>query len=186
MAEHVCPWWAGPLLASPLRRLMQKPEEILGDYVRPGMTALDVGCAMGFFSLPLAELVGPRGTVVCVDLQERMIRGLEKRARKAGVLDRMRTRVCSKTSFELDDLAGTVDFAVAFAMIHETPDGASTVQQIAATLKPGGRFLIAEPSGHVSDDAFQETVAAAEACGLRCIARPTVKRSMTAVLEKPA
>ena len=186
MAERVCPWWAGYLLASPVRRLLQKPEVICGDYVRAGMTALDVGCAMGFFSLPLAELVGPQGKVICVDLQERMLSGLRKRAQKAGVLDRIETRVCPATGLGIDDLQGTVDFAVAFAMLHETPDMPATVAQIADTLTPSGRFLIAEPSGHVSAETFDATIAAAEGCGLHCADRPKITRSMSALMEKPA
>ena len=64
MAERVCPWWVGYLLVSPIRRWFEKPEEVLGPHLESGATALDVGCAMGYFSLPLAELVGPDGRVV--------------------------------------------------------------------------------------------------------------------------
>ena len=73
MADRVCPWWLGYLLASPIRKLVYDPRSILGAYVKPGMTALDIGCAMGFFSLPLARLAGPRGKIICVDLQEKML-----------------------------------------------------------------------------------------------------------------
>ncbi len=64
----VCPWYLGYLLASPLRRLLENPERMLRPYVRPGMTVLEPGSGMGFFSLPLARLVGAEGRVVCVDL----------------------------------------------------------------------------------------------------------------------
>ena len=83
----VCPWWLGPLLANPLRRLVQDPAAILAPHVREGMTVLEPGCGMGFFSLPLARLVGPGGRVVCVDLQRKMIEGLRRRAKRAGLLD---------------------------------------------------------------------------------------------------
>ncbi len=69
MSNRVCPWWLGYLLVSPLRRLFQDPTEIVRPYAGEGMTVLDVGCGMGFFSLPMARLVGDRGRVVCVDLQ---------------------------------------------------------------------------------------------------------------------
>ena len=89
MAEHVCPVWVGYLLASPIRRLFHNPQQLLEDYVQPGMTVLDVGCAMGFFSIPMAKWVGPRGRVLCVDVQEKMLRSLKKRAQKNGLLDRI-------------------------------------------------------------------------------------------------
>jgi 2-polyprenyl-3-methyl-5-hydroxy-6-metoxy-1,4-benzoquinol methylase len=184
MAKRVCPWWVGYLLASPLRRLLQKPERILGAYVEEGMTVLDAGCAMGFFSLPLAQMVGEKGRVICVDQQERMIRSLEKRAKKAGLSGRIETRVCSSTSLDLEDQEGRVDFALAFAVVHETQDPAAFLSQIHEALAPGGRLLIAEPSGHVSADAFHETVLAAEACGFARIERPEISLSMSALVEK--
>lgn len=109
MAEHVCPWWIGYILLSPLRRLSQNPLKILAPHVKPGMVALDVGCAMGFFSLDMAEMVGPEGKVVCVDLQPKMIKALVRRATKAGLKDRIDHRVCDKNGLGLEDLGEKVD-----------------------------------------------------------------------------
>ena len=185
MAERVCPWWLGYLLASPMRRWFEKPEEVLGPHLTSGATALDVGCAMGFFSLPMAELVGPSGRVICVDLQERMIRSLRRRAARAGVSDRIETRVCSTSSLGLQDLEGGVDFALAYAVVHEVPDAAPFLAEIGNALIPGGRFLIAEPRGHVSAEALEETAEAAQKAGLSVIDRPEVKRSRAVLAEKP-
>ena len=185
MAERVCPWWLGYLLASPLRRLFENPEEVLAPHVKSGMTAMDVGCGMGFFSLPMAELVGPSGRVICVDLQERMIRSLRKRVSRAGLADRIETRVCSAGSLGIQDLQGQVDFALTFAVVHEVPDAAGLLVQLHDALAPGGRLLIAEPRGHVSEEAVEETVAAAENAGLSVIDRPDIKRSRAVLLEKP-
>jgi ubiquinone/menaquinone biosynthesis C-methylase UbiE len=87
MDEHVCPWWAGYLLANPLRRLLQKPEKIVSPYLRNGMTVLEIGPGMGFFTLPMARIVGASGRIICVDIQEKMIAGLMRRARRAGLAD---------------------------------------------------------------------------------------------------
>ncbi len=59
MPERVCPWWLGYFLASPIRRLWQNPAQILRPYVREGMTVLEPGPGMVFFTLELARLVGP-------------------------------------------------------------------------------------------------------------------------------
>ena len=185
MAEHVCPWWLGYLLASPLRRLLEKPEDVLTPHVESGVTAMDIGCGMGFFSLPLAELVGPSGRVICVDLQERMISSLRKRASRAGLAERIETRVCSASSLGTQDLEGKVDFVLTYAMVHEVPDAAGLLTQIHDVLVPGGRLLIAEPRGHVSEEALEKTIAAAEKAGLSVVDRPAVKRSRAVLLEKP-
>lgn len=50
MAKRICPWWLGYVLASPLRRWIQDPAAIIGPYVREGMTVLEPGPGMGFFT----------------------------------------------------------------------------------------------------------------------------------------
>ncbi|HUL54997.1 MAG TPA: class I SAM-dependent methyltransferase [Opitutaceae bacterium] len=182
MSDHVCPWWAGYLLANPVRALLQNPQRILKPYLQNGMQALDVGAAMGFFSLPMAKLVGATGRVVCVDLQERMIRGLQQRAARAGLADRIDARVCSRQSLKLDDLAGTLDFALAFAMVHEVPDQARLLAEIRAALRPGGTLLVCEPVGHVPADPFAATVALARHAGFDVTGHPRAPFSRCVLL----
>ena len=184
MAEHVCPWWVGYLLVSPLRRLSQNPRKILAPYIEPGTVVLDVGCAMGFFSLDMAKMVGPEGKVVCVDLQPRMIQALVRRATKAGVIDRIDHRVCDRNGLGLEELGERVDFALAYAVVHEVPDTAAFFEQIHAALRPGGTCLVAEPRGHVSEKQFDETLAIAKKTGLEVIGRPEVGRSRAALLNR--
>jgi 2-polyprenyl-3-methyl-5-hydroxy-6-metoxy-1,4-benzoquinol methylase len=50
MGEHICPWWLAYTFDNRFRHLFHNPEKMLGSYVSKGMTALDVGCGMGFFS----------------------------------------------------------------------------------------------------------------------------------------
>jgi ubiquinone/menaquinone biosynthesis C-methylase UbiE len=182
--ERVCPWWLGYLLANPARGWLHNPRQILRPYLREGMTALDIGPGMGHFTLPMAEMVGESGGVIAVDLQEKMLASLRRRAGRAGLAGRIETRLCSNTSLNIDDLAGRVDFALTFAVLHEIPDIPGALRSVAATLKPGGMLLIAEPTGHVSEAAFARTIAAAEAGGLSLVDRPPIRRSRTAVMVK--
>ncbi len=184
MAHGVCPYWLGYWLVSPLRRLMHDPEKILRPFVATGMTVLDVGSAMGFFSLPLAEMVGPAGKVVCVDVQEKMLGALRRRALKAQVSDRIITRVCKPGSLGLDGLDGTVDFVLAFAVVHEVPDPRALFADIFRAMKPGALCLVAEPKGHVPVREFEQTLSAAEASGLHVAGNPKITRCRTALLRK--
>ena len=183
MAEKVCPVWVGYLLASPARRLFQNPGKILGPHVTEGMKVLDIGCAMGFFSLPLAEMVGGDGKVICVDIQEKMVQSLEKRARKAGLSDRIETRVCHADSLGLGGLREEIDFALAAAVVHEVPDARSFFREIYETIKPSGKLLVAEPKGRVSKD-FEMTISVAEQNGFAVIGSPKMGRSRVVLLEK--
>lgn len=185
MAEHTCPVWVGHLLASPLRKLLQRPESILKQHIEPGMTVLDAGCAMGFFSIPMARMVGPRGRIICVDLQERMLRALERRAQRAGVRERLETRACGPKSMNLVDLPGAIDFALAFAVVHEVADPERFLGDIHTALRPGGRLLMSEPTMHVSRELFAESLRLAQQRGFRLLGLQEIKRGRSALLEKP-
>jgi SAM-dependent methyltransferase len=139
---------------------------------------------MGFFSLDMARMVGPEGKVVCVDLQPKMIKALVRRATKAGLNDRIDHRVCDKNGLGLEDLGGTVDFALAFALVHELPDAEVFFQQIHGALRPGGTCLVAEPKGHVSEKQFDETLETAEKTGFELGERLKIGRSHAALLNR--
>jgi ubiquinone/menaquinone biosynthesis C-methylase UbiE len=183
MAHVVCPWWVGYLLVSPVRRLLQDPAALLAPYVRPGMTVLEPGPGMGFFTLEAARLVGPRGRVVAVDLQPRMLEALRRRAARAEVADRIETREARADALGVGDLAGKVDLVLALLMVHEVPDAGRFFAEVRATLAPGGRVLVVEPAGHVRGPAFEESLAAAAWAGLQSGPGPKVWRSHTAVLQ---
>ena len=184
MAERVCPVWVGYVLASPVRKLLQNPNKILKPYVNEAMTVADIGCAMGFFSLPLARMVGPNGKVICMDIQERMVRSLEKRAQKAGLSGRIITIVCNNDSLGLDDFKGKIDFALAIGVVHEVPDPARFFSEINEAMKPAGRLLMAEGKSFVSETDFERTVSVAEQNGFKAVDTPQIKRGRTVLLQK--
>ncbi len=184
MARRVCPVWIGYFLVNPLRKLYQHPEKILGHYIREQMVVLDIGCAMGFFSLPLSEMVGPQGKVIAVDVQEGMINALKKRAVKAGLLDRLEIRLCDQSSLGLNDFMGKIDFALASAVVHEVPDASRFFSELYELLKPGGKCMVLEPKGHVSEKDFSLTASVAKKSGFSVVENPQVARSRTALFGK--
>jgi len=150
------------------------------------MIVLDIGSAMGFFSLPAAELVGARGRVICVDLQEKMLASLRRRATRAGLQHRIETRACRADSLGVTDLRGQIDFALAFAVVHEVPDARTLFAEAHAALKPGRTMLVAEPKGHVKGAAFAQMVSIAEACGFRSLGPVRVRWSHAVLLQTEA
>lgn len=183
---HVCPWWLGYFLVSPLRRLVERPERILAPYVRPGLRVLEVGCGMGFFTLPLARMVGSAGQVLCVDIQPRMLAALGRRARRAGLSQRIEARTCDAAGLGLADRAGAFDLALLIHVLHELPDAAAALAEICAALKPQGQVLLIEPAGHVSVADFEAQLDAARAAGLAIESRWPHKRYRAVVLRRTA
>ena len=182
--HRVCPWWLGYLLASPIRRVQYQPAEVLGPHVSPGMTVLEPGPGMGFFTLELARLAGSTGRVVAVDIQRRMLDRLRCRAAKAGVLDRLDARLVSPDSLGIEDLAGTVDFTLAFFMVHELPAAAGFFREVAQASKSGARLLFAEPKGHVKAPTFDAELQAARDAGFALVETLSLRRSNAVLLER--
>jgi len=182
MAKHVCPWWLAYTFDNPLRRIFHKPEEIFFPYLQEGMTAVDLGCGMGYFSIGMAKIVGETGKVISVDLQQKMLDILRKRAIKTGAANRITTFLCDENNIGIHE---KVDFALAFWMAHETPDERNFLKQVCAILKPSGKFLLAEPKGHVTFNEFKKTLSIAQELGLKLIDSPVISLSHAALLEKP-
>ena len=148
------------------------------------MIVVEPGCGMGFFTLPLARLVGPTGRVLCVDLQPRMIDGLRRRARRAGLSDRIHASVCTEDDAGLGAFAGEADLAVAIHMLHEVPDAARLLTQLHAALRLGGLLLVLEPKGHVTPDDLSHTLAVAAVAGFANTGRTAGGRGLSAILQK--
>lgn len=184
MAQHVCPWWLGYFLASPLRRIFEDPVKVVAPYVQEGMTVLEPGPGMGFFTLELARLVGTSGRVVAVDLQPRMLASLKRRAKRAELLERMGLRLATLNSLGIADLTGAIDFTLAFALVHELPDAEPFFAEVAMASRPGAGLVFAEPAGHVNPAKFEAELEAAFQAGFELVDRPYIRRSHAVFLKK--
>ena len=180
--HHVCRIGAARMFDNPLRLLIHRPGRMLRDYVKPGAKVLDFGCGLGFFSIAMAKMVGEDGLVIAADLQDVMLQGLMKRARRAGVADRIRPHLTAPDRIGVED---QVDFAIACWVIHETPDVDAAFREFASILKPGGRLYVLEPRSHASEEEFGKLLAAATAAGLSEVARPRSVGDRAVVLERP-
>lgn len=181
MDEHVCPWWLAYTFDNRLRRLIQKPERILDGLVQEGQTVVDLGCGMGYFSLAMAKMVGEKGRVISVDVQEKMLAVLRRRAERDGLSSRLHLHHCASDHLGINE---RVDFALAFWMVHEVPARERFLREVRTLLKPAAHFLIVEPRLHVSAASFQETLDSACAIGMKLVSKPKVRISRAAILAQ--
>ena len=181
---HVCPWWLAYTFDNPFRRLFHIPETIFEPYLKKGMTAMDLGCGMGFFSIGMARMVGDTGKVISVDIQQKMLDILQKRALKTGIGHRIHTHCATPNDIGLTHYSGRIDLALTFWMVHETPHIENFVTEIFSLVKPGGKYLLAEPKGHVSPALFQRITAAAVQAGFHVLDHPRIALSHAVWFQK--
>jgi SAM-dependent methyltransferase len=113
-----------------------------------------------------------------------MLDALRRRAVKAGLSQRIETRLAQTDSLGIGDLSGAVDFVLAFAMVHETPSAEAFFREAAAALRPGGLLLFAEPTEHVTQEKFADELAAAEEAGFEVAELPAIRRNLAAILHR--
>jgi ubiquinone/menaquinone biosynthesis C-methylase UbiE len=176
----VCPAEHAGWLATTLRRLVTDPRRLLRGLVRSGDTVVDLGCGPGFFTLPLAAMVGEAGRDAAADLQSAMLDRVSARAERQGLFGRIDVHECPADTL---DLATEADFVLAFWMVHEVPDSRHFLSEVRGLLKQKARFLIVEPKGHVDTAAFARTTEIAVGTGMTPLAPPRVAISRTALLE---
>jgi 2-polyprenyl-3-methyl-5-hydroxy-6-metoxy-1,4-benzoquinol methylase len=175
---HVCPVQHAKALTSWYRRIIHNPQRILRRYLTEGATVADLGCGPGFFTIPMAKIVGEKGKVYAYDIQPEMLQLLQNYAVKKNVEKQIIKSVCD--SHDMGFLE-KFDFILAFWMLHETPDYSQIIKQVAAHLKPNGHFLVSEPKFHVKKQQLQEVIDIAEDCGLKLVNRPSINFSRSAL-----
>lgn len=174
-------FWHILMLDNPVRRYFQNPEKILNGYIKPGMTVIDIGCGPGNFSRALAHMTGEKGSVIAVDLQHEMLEYAEKKCQNDPYFSRITWHQC------LPDCLGlttTADFALSMFMVHEVPDQDRLFSEVFSLLRHRGRYLVIEPTFHVTEEAFTSMEITAVRAGFRVVERPSVPFSRAILLER--
>jgi len=116
-------------------------ESELAKKLKPGMTACDLGCGNGFWTLKLSKMVGEEGKVYAIDIQKEMLEMLQERAEEEGaknIIPVLNNAVSTKLPAESCDLILLVD------VYHEFSHPEQMLQSMRRALKPGGLIVLVE------------------------------------------
>lgn len=124
-------------LHSAERTAKWQPRRLLGSLgIQPGQTALDLGCGTGFWTLPLAELVGPTGLVWALDVSQEMLDALAER-RPPETVRPLRSEL---PHVDLPDAA--VDWIWGAFVVHEVEPLDALMAELRRVLRPGGQVAL--------------------------------------------
>jgi SAM-dependent methyltransferase len=120
--------------------------------VEPGAVVLDLGCGAGTDLLIAAQMTGPTGRVIGVDMTTSMLDRCRASARAMGI-DHLELHESLIEALPLDDRS--VDIVISNGVIDLVPDKDAVFDEIDRVLRPGGRLQLADVVIHreVSEDA---------------------------------
>lgn len=107
----------------------------------PGERVLDLGCGAGTDTLVAAQMVGPGGSVVAVDMTPEM---LERARRAADELGAANVRLVEAEAERLPLPDESVDVAISNGVIDLVPDKDAVFAELFRVLVPGGRVQLAD------------------------------------------
>lgn len=128
-------------LDSEERRAYLDPDAILEAFqVRTGTRMADVGAGVGFFTLPAARRVGPKGRVFAIDLSSEMLEDLRAKLEDE-TLANVEAYLSTEDRIPVAD--ASVDFAFLACVLHELA-GAATLLECHRILRPKGRLGVVD------------------------------------------
>jgi arsenite methyltransferase len=120
--------------------------------IEPGLVVLDLGCGAGTDVLIAAQMVGPAGRVIGVDMTPTMLERASASAREMGLAN-VELHESLIEALPLED--ASVDVVISNGVIDLVPDKDAVFSEIDRVLRPGGRLQLADVVIHteVSEDA---------------------------------
>ncbi len=149
---HVCPPWLSFILYNPIRKALTDREKVLDECgISIDSVVLEVGPGNGFLTEAIA---GRAKKVYSVELQEGMVRKLQKRVERFG--DRVEIISADVAAVTFPD--NKFDVCLLYYSFHEIGDKPAAAEHISEALKSGGALSIYEPSIEVGKKAMAETI----------------------------
>lgn len=129
-------------LDNPRRREMLPIDKMLNTIgLKFGEKVADIGCGIGYFSLPIAGAIGSEGTVFALDVEAEMIEDLDKKIKENNI-DNIQTVITEEYNLQLDDAA--VSYAFICTVLHEIEDRIKFMNETKRILNLGGKVTIVE------------------------------------------
>ena len=177
------------LLERPDRALWQKPNQIMDAVnVADGSTVADIGAGAGWFTIRLAQRVGPKGLVYAQDVQRLMLDAIKRRVQREG-LENVQTRQAHGSDPNLP--ARALDAILMVDAYQEVENRVAYLRNLARALKPTGRIGIVNwkpghggPGPEKPNERVERSVVEADAAaaGLRVLASDNLRYQYLLVL----
>lgn len=144
-AHFPCPAFMGGLLDSNFRRYFQPPDKLIQrSGIEKGMHVLEIGCGSGAFTTYVAKAVGKKGKVYALDIQQEMLKQLERKLSRSENKDIKNIELINSNAYELPFDNNSLDLIYMITVLPEIPDKNKALKEIKRALKTNGILAVTE------------------------------------------
>ncbi|MFA9377617.1 MAG: class I SAM-dependent methyltransferase [Lachnotalea sp.] len=129
-------------LDNPKRREMLPTNKVLSEIgLKAGDKFADIGCGIGYFSVPAAKVIGDEGKVYALDVEPQMIEALEEKIIENN-LSNIQTILSEGFDFKLESESSS--YAFMCTVLHEIEDKIKMINEAKRILVKEGKIVIIE------------------------------------------
>lgn len=121
------------------------PEKVIAQLdIKPGMIVADFGCGHGYFTLPIAKIVGSEGRVWAVDVLAEALEAVRSRAQLEGAanVETARGNLESPSGSGLSE--NFVDLVLLHNVLFQSQKKSDIIKEAKRVLKIGGVFVLVD------------------------------------------
>ncbi len=172
------------------RREVLPPSQTLVNLgLKEGDIIADIGCGIGYFSIPAGEIVGDEGKVFALDISLEMLEELDKKI-DSNSISNIKTIVTEENNFKIDDMS--VNFAFICNVLHEAENTEVFLKEAKRILNEDGKLVVVEWKKEESDYgppvnhrlSYKEARNKIEDCGFKNIDLKEIGRYFYAIVAK--
>lgn len=136
-------------LDNPKRRELLPVKQVLENIeLKADEIFADIGCGIGYFSIPAAEIIGSLGKVYAVDVETEMLKELESRRIEHNIEN---IQVIHSEEYDLKLEDQLVSLAFLCTVLHEVEDKPRFLKEAKRILRKAGSIAIVEWIKRTSD-----------------------------------
>jgi len=123
------------------RRMLPPYETLVMAGLKEGDIMADIGCGIGYFTFPAAEIVGPGGQIYAMDISLEMLKEVEKKMSEKATLN-ISTIKTEENNLKINDETVTVAFIS--NVLHEAEDIEIFLSEVKRVIKNNGKVAVVE------------------------------------------
>jgi len=123
------------------RELLPPDETLIKLGLHEGDVMADIGCGIGYFTIPASKIVGDSGNIFAMDISPEMLQDVGIKI-KSNTISNIEIILTEENDLKLED--NKITFAFISTVLHEADEKENFLNEIKRIISPKGRIAIVE------------------------------------------